>query len=205
LILVLGLVPLPIPSARGAEPEPQPSDFLLAAALLDGDPTDTDEMPPEDLWPTVTVALRRLAVEREYLTPDQTKYYFVTRSIFESDLRIVRNNRSDVEGAPPLADARRLPSARQAREFMMLNREFAAVLKERAKWELDRLDLLHRAIDECERRYRVWDFVADAQSEVFSPATRRKALKRLREEIGEADYAVGKMPLYAPEWCFSNQ
>jgi hypothetical protein len=60
------------------------------------------------------------------------------------------------------------------------------------------------AIQDTDRLYQLWDTVRDARCDYYYVTVRRDALKKLRDTLGLADYAAGKLPPHVPLWRFER-
>lgn len=104
---------------------------------------------------------------------------------------------------PPIADVGRFPSAEACREYLALNEEYRAGLRDRLSiygYELHHpeaawLDLCHR---EAYDLWYTWDCLRCAHN------GSRQWLGVLGKRIGPEAYAVGVMPAPLPLWRFQQ-
>jgi hypothetical protein len=173
----------------------------FALALLLAAP-DSPELPiPERDWPRLRVELQRLCVGLEILDERELKYVLVERGNFENDLNLLRRRYQDLADAPPLADAARFPDREQVGEYLVFNRSYKRWLEARQPIEVDRDAAIREALRETDRLYCVFDNVRDAGCAFYYSSVKRAALKRLREQLGEA-YYTGELPPFVPLWRF---
>lgn len=180
------------------------SDLLFAVMLLSV-PAGTPELSPAaDRWPAVQAALKHTAIEWEILDPRESRYVLVKIEDFQEDLDFLRKRRAELEDAPRIVDALRLPEREAINQGIRFNRAFHKQLETRMTWEADRVGLIREVIEENERLYRIWDALRDAKSDLHYVTTRRIALMRLRDQIGSEAFENAELPPYVPEWRFAR-
>ena len=175
-------------------------DFLLAAILLTTPPGVTEAPPPADRWAEVRDGVQQLAVRWELLDPRETHYLLANRDEFSVDINLLRRRYQELQDAPRLADADRLPTRQVAEDMVKANRAYRAEINDRRALELDRLALLNSIVCEADQLYRVWDAVRDARCDFYYVTARRQALHKLRNAIGDDAYACGALPPNIPVW-----
>ena len=121
---------------------------------------------------------------------------------FESEVRWVRKNWREASDCPPLSDGDRLPPASLIRQLLNTNCAYRQFLE--ARREVRRLDWdeLTELLSETNRLREVWQCAADATSADHIWVCRRRALKRLRDLVGEEAYDAGSLPPCVPLWRF---
>jgi len=181
-----------------------PSDLVLAAALLTALPGTPEQPPPADRWPAIQAAIHQTAIEWEILDPRETRYVLARIEDYQGDLDILRKRQLELADAPRVIDSCRFPDRDTVNEFIRFNRAYRKHLEVRQAWESDRADLIRIVIMETDRLYKVWDAVRDARCDFYYITFRRQALLRLQELIGPEAYAIGELPPYVPEWRFST-
>ncbi|MBA4067879.1 MAG: hypothetical protein C0501_30095 [Isosphaera sp.] len=180
-----------------------PSDLFLASVLLSAPVGAPESVPPPERWAAVQEAVHRVAVRLEILDPRETRYVLTRAEDFQADLDFLRQRRADLEDAPTLADAARLPDKRLTADSLQFNRAFRKNLDARMVWEADRAASLAEVVRETDRLYRLWDAVREAGSDCHYVTYRRLALKKLRDGIGAEAYQVGDLPPCVPLWRFA--
>jgi hypothetical protein len=173
-------------------------DTLLAILLLTGIPGTPEPTPSEADFPAIREAVHAVAIDLEILDIRETSYIFAKRSDFESDLNLLRRRRCDFADYPRLVDAGRFPPRLLVNELIQFNRAYRQGLIDLVAIEQDRTEMYYSAIMETNRLYRVWDAVRDARCEFYYVTVRRAALNRLREDLGEEDYAAVRLPPNVP-------
>jgi hypothetical protein len=179
-----------------------PSDLFLATVLLSAPVGAPEPAPPAERWEAVQAAVHQVAVQWELLDPRETRYVLTRAEDFQADLDFLRQRRADLEDAPKLADAARLPDKRLMADALQFNRAFRKNLDARIVWEADRAASLAEVVRETDRLYRMWDAIREAGSDCHYVTYRRLALKKLRDGIGADAYHAGEMPPCVPEWRF---
>jgi hypothetical protein len=180
-----------------------PSDLFLAAVLLSAPAGAPEPTPPAERWEAVQAAVHEVAVKWELLDPRETRYVLARAEDFQADLDFLRQRRADLEDAPKLSDAVRLPDKRLTAESLGFNRAFRKNLDARLVWEADRASALAEVVRETDRLYRMWDAIREAGSDCHYVTYRRQALRKLRDAIGTEAYHAGELPPCVPEWRFA--
>ncbi len=180
------------------------SDLLFAVMLLSAPIGTPERSPTPERWPAVQAALHQTAVEWEILDPRETRYVLAKLEDFQEDLDFLRKRRAELQEAPKVIDAYRLPEREMINDAIRFNRAFRKQLDIRMVWEADRAVLIREVIDENERLYRIWDAMRDAKSDLHYVTTRRLALLRLRDQIGPDTYDKAEYPPYVPDWRFAR-
>jgi len=174
--------------------------YLLALLLL-LTPMDPPCGAADDraLWK----ALQDLAVELEILDDRERRWTFSRTEHFDVDLASIRGRLRDYGDAPPLAAAERFPDRGTIDGARQFNREFRKHLED--TWPAassPRLDVHEETLAEVDQLYRAWDLARDTQFEYYYVTTRRRALKDLRDAIGQQAFAEGRLPPHVPLWRF---
>jgi hypothetical protein len=180
------------------------ADLALAAILLTTPPGTPEACPPADQFPAVRDAVHHLAVDWEILDPRETRYVMTRPEDFCGDLNMLRRRYRELADAPPVADSFRFPDRNAVNELVQFNRAFRKHLDQRQQYEADRADQLRTVMWETDRLYAVWDAVRDARCEFYYVTVRRHALMKLKEQLGDEAYAVGKLPPTVPTWRFNE-
>jgi hypothetical protein len=121
---------------------------------------------------------------------------------FESEVRWVRKNWREAAECPPLADSKRLPPPSLIRKLLGFNAAYRQFLEARREVRRHEWDEVTEVLGETDRLREVWQAAADASSEDHIWVCRRRALKRLKELIGEEAYDAGNLPPCVPLWRF---
>jgi hypothetical protein len=174
--------------------------MLLSAPIGTPEP-----VPSAERWPAVQAALKQTAIEWEILDPRETRYVLAKLEDFQDDVDFLRKRRAELEEAPRVIDAFRLPEREMINDAIRFNRAFRKQMETRMVWEADRAVLIRVVIDENERLYRIWDAMRDARSDLHYITTRRMALLRLRDQIGPEIYEAAEFPPYVPDWRFARR
>lgn len=84
----------------------------------------------------------------------------------------------------------------------MFNRSYACHLQQVAEL-YPSSEAVRVTIQENDRLYKVWDYLRDAKTEMYSEELRRIALFKLRGTIGVEAFDRGEMPDAVPLWRFA--
>ena len=177
-------------------------EFLVAAMLLTIPPGNPCATPSAADWPGLRDAVVRVAVEREILDPREARSYFVRPEDFCGDVNMLRRRYRELEGAPMLADAQRLPPEAVAAELVRFNRAYSKHIEARCRHETDRAAALQVVLEETKQLWHVWDAVRDSRRDCFYVTARRQSLRKLRDLVGEEAYRAGELPPHVPTWRF---
>jgi hypothetical protein len=123
---------------------------------------------------------------------------------FESEVRWVRKNWRDAADCPPLADSTRLPPLGHIRELLNFNAAYRQYLEARREVRRHEWDEITEIVSETDHLREVWQAAADATSEDHIWVCRRRALKHLKELLGDQAYDAGTMPPCVPLWRFHD-
>lgn len=171
---------------------------LIVAAMLLGAPVGAPV--PHNPAPQLLAAVQDTAVRWELMDERERRYLAANPVALREDLDILRARRADLADAPPLADFRRFPPRDHLNDLLRCNRAYRRHLDDRLALELDRRPVLLVVIGETDDAYRAHDLARDAGCEWYYVATRRQALKRLRELLGPEAYAAADLPPAWPAW-----
>lgn len=110
-------------------------------------------------------------------------------------------------GPPSVSDARRFPDLDTCVRECVFNDRFRQNLaRERLAWPANRQGIWQDTADETEWLREVWIAAWNAARECESrngwPPFAVPHLTRLRDLLGEEDYAAGRMPPAVPVWRF---
>lgn len=174
-----------------------PLSLPLSLAILFG-PAE----PPEHLR-HVSEVLQALALHLEVLDERETRYVLIRPEDFVADVKLLRRRWASLKDAPPLHDCTIFPDRALMNDLLAFNRAYRQHLEARKACvgALEAFEL-GEAIQEADALYQVWDAARDAQCSYYYVTVRREALKRLREQIGEASYHRGVLPPPVPLWRF---
>jgi len=167
--------------------------YLVLVLILSPVELPAPHRAPEAYWQ----ALKQIALDLE-LTGPRCPWI----NDFESEVRWVRKNWREALDCPPLADGQRLPPPGLIRQLLGFNSAYRQFLE--ARREVRRLDWdeLTEVLSETDRLREVWQAAADATSPDHIWVCRRRALKRLKDLIGEEPYDAGSLPPCVPLWRF---
>lgn len=181
-----------------------PYEWLLAAALLTGEPDTTVAPPGQEQFATLRLALQQMAVDWEILDPRELRYVLVRPEDYQADLNLLRRRLNDLADAPPLTDSVRFPDRTAINDLLAFNRAYRQNIDGRRPLVLSRWWELHAALEETDHLYHIWDTARDARCDYYYVTVRRHALKKLRDLIGPEAYYAGQMPPYVPTWRFQG-
>ncbi len=174
----------------------------LALALLTGPPgSPISNVTPEE-WPAVRAAIIGITVEWEIL--DEREERLARFEEFASDVDTLRRRRRELANAPKVQDAERFPKKAVVEERLSFNRAYRRYLEQWRKLEPGRAAELDAVIQETDHLYQIWDAVRDFRSEAYYLPVRRMAMRRLREQIGDAAYFSASLPPHVPVWRFTE-
>lgn len=180
-----------------------PLDYVLAVAVLTA---PIDQGKPSTLAEHACLgrALAEVALHWEILDPREARHFFHRPDDFISDLALLRRRYQELNDAPLVSDAQRLPGRETASELLAFNRAYHRTLTMRRDALGGMQDDLDTALCEVDQLYRVWDLVRDARSDCYYVSVRRHALLALRQTLGPAEYYRGQLPPHVPVWRFSR-
>lgn len=161
---------------------------------------DLTEVPISAIAPS---SLQTVALALEVIDPRECRYIFASDDGISvtADLVTVRRRYADLRDAPPLCDSARFPSVETCREMKKVNQAYRSWLDQRK--ELFPLqEWVDEAISETNWAFWVWDAAQDAVFDGYQVDMRRRAMKNLRERIGEWNYYAGCLPPPVPVWRF---
>ncbi len=179
------------------------AEYLLAIALLTG-PADRDSALEADLFGRVAPAVQQLALQWEILDPREVRYVLTRPEDFTADIKLLQRRYHELANAPPLHDSLRFPDRATVSELLAFNRTYRQNMEARQSVELVHWWAFREAIQDADRLYQLWDTVRDARCDYYYVTVRRDALKKLRDTLGPADYAAGKLPPHVPLWRFER-
>jgi hypothetical protein len=176
---------------------------LVTAWVLLSTPPGVKEVPPAvGQWADLSLALRRVAIDQQLMCEDAG--YFTALREFQDDLNAIRQRWIELADCPPIQDVMRFPPIGEIREGRYFNQRYKAHLVNRLEWETDRADQIWRVIQETDQLYRIWDAADDGLNPNYGIARQRKGLARLKELLGDDDYAAAKLPPPVPLWRFNE-
>ena len=183
---------------------PLVSSTVLAVALI------TSPELPEDFQPDALTALaiREVSLATELMDPRELKYLLANWVEIAPDLKLIRKRYTELHDAPPACDASRFPNRELCSELIGLNRRYKTYLEDRIKLGpslAGNEDVINEVIAECDRLYQIWDTVRDLKCDYYYVTVRRQSLKKLQEQIGEANYYGGFLPPHLPVWRFNRR
>lgn len=198
-------IPQPMPAEVEKLAPHQPTDLILATALLVAPPGSPEPVPAKDRWPAVRSALVKTALDMEIMDEREQRYMLARVEDFDGDLNLLRRRYVDLADAPRLQDIVFLPNNDVLSNGIKANREFNKTLEQRALWEQDRASLISVVIKENNQLYRVWDKARDSHCGFYYVTIRRAAMKQLKEMVGDdVFYGREDFPPYLPEWRIPN-
>ena len=179
-------------------------DLILAAMLLTGTPGAMEATPTPEQWPIVQLSVQKLATDWQILDDREKHYILAKREEFNIDINLLRRRYQELQDAPRIEEAHRLPDRQTANDMIKFNRTFRQYLLDRQVLERDRDSLYQVVLFETDKLYRIWDCVRDAKCEFYYITVRRQALQKLRCLLGEEAYYYGAMPPNVPTWRFAE-
>lgn len=167
---------------------------LLLFLLTPPEPSVTFPEPPESLagWQT----LKRFALVHELVGPHERW------SRWEDEVPYVRRYYHLLQDAPPLCDCFRVPDAASVDRGLDFLRAYSSRLSERrlaaSSWQEP---WFADAEAEADRLIEIYSAIA-AVHNCESWVSKRRALLRLRQALGDHDYLMGNWPPPAPAHRF---
>lgn len=153
--------------------------YLVAIALLTGDPELTEGLPGPDQWAELSATVQELAVEWELMGANETKYLFARLDDFATDLVTLRTRYADLKDAPRVGCSLQYPPAEVVNEWLRFNRGYRVWLTLNQCMYPELHGAIQQAIAETDACYLIWDNVRDSRLEWYNVAVRRAALKRI--------------------------
>jgi hypothetical protein len=181
----------------------QPSDLLLAIALLSAPVGTPEQAPTSERWPVMVAAVRWVAVDWEIMDEREG----LPRSnplLFQGDIDELRMRRIELAEAPRLNEAAWLPTLQAANNNITFNRAYRNGLIQRLQWEPDRADTIITALDETEQLNQMWNAIREAKSDSCWTPYRRRNLAELKRLMSEEDWQACVLPPYVPDWRFQQ-
>mgnify|MGYP001599170007 CR=1 FL=1 len=174
--------------------------YALAIVILTGpgEPANVAAIAP------LRPALQLVALHLEILDTREVRYVLTRDEDFAGDLKLLRRRWQELEDAPPLHDCMRFPDRALINDLLAFNRAYRQYLENRQSLEMTYWWELREAVQEADALYRVYDLIRDAQTEYYYLTVRRQALKKLRDELGFADYSSGRLPPVVPLQFFQR-
>lgn len=198
-------IALPV-ETKAKEPEPSASDLMMGFSLLHAPPgtpeKSTIEGLPDDSVKALCFGIQTAAIRLELMDPREARYILGRREDFQSDLDLLRRRRVDLDGAPLLVEAHRLPPRAQVNEYLRFNRAHHKYLEELFVWDTPNQPLIQQVMRENQQLYQVWDSIRDARCDFYYVTVRRLALKKLKSQIGDEAYYALDLPPNVPIWRF---
>ncbi|MBY0524650.1 MAG: hypothetical protein K2R98_14700 [Gemmataceae bacterium] len=147
--------------------------------------------PPAELGHSepLRATLRALALQAELLDPREVSYVLARPEGFADDVALLRQRWQELNDAPSVYDADRLPDRSACADRLKLNCEYQRHLERQINTEQVR-----EALAETIKLYHLWDAARDARCEYYYVTVRRQALKQIREQLGEDAYYAGQLP-----------
>jgi hypothetical protein len=176
-----------------------PLELGLAIILLTTTPDDLELRDPPALHRWVAAATRYVALQWEILDPRETDYLKHAQD-FASDLKLLQGRFQELQNAPLIAEACRLPCRELVNDMLAFNRNYRDGINNRLDLDVVHADELRTILGETDFLYRVYDSVRDARCEYFFVTYRRQALALVRELVGPQAYYTGQLPPHVPLW-----
>jgi hypothetical protein len=181
-----------------------PLDYLLAAALLTAPPDAVDPADALDAACALAPEMQRLALSWEVLDAREVRFVLTRREDLKTDLDLLRRRADDLADAPPLHDCMRFPPRAVVVEMLGFNRAYREQLERRMEVEASRAWEFREALNEVDRLHRIWDAIRDSRCDYYYITVRRRALKTVRDTIGEQAFYNGDIPPHVPLWRFQR-
>jgi hypothetical protein len=110
----------------------------------------------------------------------------------------------ETKDCPRVGEGWWLPSPAVCTELMTFNREYLKNLEIGKSIYLHKQAAYGQVITETNQCYNAYDWARDAVQPYHNVNTRRKALGRLKDIIGEKAFYEGRMPPHVPIWRFEE-
>jgi hypothetical protein len=178
--------------------------LVAAMALLTAPPDALQAPQGVESYVALHEPLRDLALQWEILDPREAPFMLARPDEFPDDVTMLRRRFQDLADAPSVHDALRFPTRAVVTENLDFNRSYRRYLDMRQPVERARWWEYQSALEETDHLYSVWDTVRDARCECYYVHIRRRALKTLRDLIGDDAYYAGRLPPYVPLWRFQE-
>lgn len=179
------------------------ADMIFAVSLLLAPAGTPEQTPPPERWAEVTGAIHRVAIDWEIMDKRECRYICGEPNDYQSDLDLLRRRRVEYADLPRLNDGAWLPRGPVVDTYIEFNRDHLKHLDKRLIFEPDRADLLLKAICETQKLYGVLDGIREGTSELSYVTSRRKALGRVRDRIGQDAWDKCVLPECVPSWTFA--
>jgi hypothetical protein len=178
--------------------------LLAAMALLTAPPETTQPTIDPEVYAAVREPLRELAIQWEVLDPREAPFMLARKEEFRDDLGMLQRRYQELADAPSVHDCLRFPTRTAVTEVLDFNRSYRRYLDMQQPVERARWWEYQSAAEETDHLYHIWDTVRDARCECYYVHIRRRALKTLRDMIGDDAYYTGQLPPYVPLWRFQE-
>lgn len=181
-----------------------PINYVLAFALLTAPPDAPDPSVSLEVYQQLQSPIEKLALEWEIMDDREVGFLLTKHHEFAAEIRMLRRRYDDHRDSPMLQDSYRFPDRDIIHDLLSFNRSYRQHLETRMTIETVRWWELHEALQETDRLYYIWDSVREARCHHSYITSRRHALKRLRELLGDEAYFAGTMPSHVPIWRFQR-
>ena len=170
------------------------NEFALAVSLLVA-PVGTPLPSMEDFdWLQVQSSIHRVAIDWEIMDPREKKFLVVNQRDLQDDVDRLRQRYADLQGAPKLIDATRFPNKDIINRMIEENRAVRRDIDQRQHLETDRASGFRSAMYEIDEFHEVWNTLLHAKCDFYYIDVRRKALKKLLNQLGTEAYAAAMLP-----------
>jgi hypothetical protein len=177
-----------------------PLDYVLAVAAV----TAPGDIAGE--YAHLGTALRQVALCWELIDPRERRCLRGQGGSFADDLKWLRRRHDELENAPRTGEAFRLPPLRVVKEGLQFNLAFRKTLASRAEGATGpTLEEAQGHLKELDRRHRIWGLMQDAHRACYCVTARRRALRDLREAVGDEAFFRGEWPAVVPVEAFRER
>ncbi len=163
--------------------------------LMFPEPLTVDKDQPPEAW----AALKKITLILEINGPDEH-----WNSDFNSEYQYAYFYFHLLHNAPPLADVWKFPDSATANACMRFNDEYCNHLSLQLFGQPNHSDDIQAAIDETRLLYKLWWGISVVNARSTSWSQKRLAMMRVRDAIGEENYAYGRLPPCVPIWRFKE-
>lgn len=141
----------------------------------------------------------------EIMDEKEFRYVFSKIEDFQVDFEMIISRYKELKYAPPLYCSEGFPDRSTIIDLLTFNKEYekhlVSVLEICPENSIAGL-----ALSDTRYLYHIWDLVRDSTTPFYYIHIRRKALKKLKEELDKIDptwFYQRRLPNHVPMWAFS--
>lgn len=176
-----------------------PQYKLLFAILLLTSPSDTDQISqPQRLFCALSGSLQEVAIAWEIMDSRERSHVLARDQDLKFDLHMLQNRIEELQFAPYVQESQRFPDKEIVNGMISFNRMYHQDMLTRLSFDQLHSEHVRHAVQENQKLFQIWDTVRDIKCPYFYITVRRRALNRLRQQIGDRAFYSGELPPPVP-------